>query len=375
MTRILHVTECFSGGVSRALRTIVELVPEHEHHLLYAGLDDPSDMGFASVRELPGSPISRVRAVRAAASDLDVDVVHAHSSWAGMYARVLPLRTRVVYQPHGYRVNDPGLARPLGWVYGAAERALGAFTDATVVLSPQEHRLARRFSPRADVIMMPNAPTLKVRFAAGGEDHPPKVIMIGRISPQKDPEFFSEVARLVHAVRPDIRFVWVGDSEADVDGAGSRDLEAAGVEVTGWVDAKTVEDHLENASLYLHTASYEGFPLSVLDGAAVGTPVAVREIEAFEDTVLRTVKTPSDAALLTLAAIGDASITDDLRERSQALLDVMNHDNQRRALLHLYSPEECAKSAGNRHAKTVAPAPEASQEQPPAPVVEPRRAS
>lgn len=355
MTRILHVTECFSGGVSRALRTIVELVPEHEHHLLYAGLDDPSDMGFASVRELPKSPIARVRAVRTAASELDVDVLHAHSSWAGMYARVLPLRTRVVYQPHGYRVNDPGLARPLGWVYGAAERALGASTDATVVLSPQEHRLARRFSPRADVVMMPNAPTLKVRFAAGGVDRPPKVIMIGRISPQKDPEFFSEVARLVHRVRPDIRFVWVGDSEADSDG--SRDLEAAGVEVTGWVDAKTVEDHLENASLYLHTASYEGFPLSVLDGAAVGTPVAVREIEAFEDTVLRTVKTPSDAAMLTLAAIGDASITDDIRERSQALLDVMNRDNQRRALLHLYSPEKCAKSMGGRQVTPAEPTP------------------
>ena len=144
MTRILHVTECFSTGVSRAVRTIAQLTPEHDHHLLYVGLDDPGDGTFASHRLLPDGTSARIRAVREVADSLGADVVHAHSSWAGVYARALPLSARVVYQPHGYKLTDTSASRPVRFAVAAAESVLGLRSDAVVALSPQEARLARQ---------------------------------------------------------------------------------------------------------------------------------------------------------------------------------------------------------------------------------------
>src|SRR5690606_21122555 len=53
-TRILHVTQVYAGGISRAITSLVDLSPEVEHHLLWAGNEEPaSDVPYASVHTMP----------------------------------------------------------------------------------------------------------------------------------------------------------------------------------------------------------------------------------------------------------------------------------------------------------------------------------
>ena len=342
MTRILHVTECFSTGVSRAIRTIAQLAPEHEHHLLYTGLDEPGESTFASCRELPDGTSARIRAVREVAGALGADVVHAHSSWAGVYTRALPLSARVVYQPHGYKLSDTSASRPARFAVAAAESLLGLRSDAVVVLSPQEARLARRLTPRAQVVVVPNVPTLPVREGSpesseapqgGGEMAHPTIVMSGRVSRQKDPEWFVAAVELVRRERPDVRAVWLG---SDDDKGLTERLMAADVTVTGWVDADEVRRLVGAAGVYLHTARYEGFPLSVLDALALGTPTLVRDIPAFEGTPLWAVDSPAVAADRALALLTSREQREANRRAGAQLLTTMSPDAQQAALAELY---------------------------------------
>jgi glycosyltransferase involved in cell wall biosynthesis len=97
---------------------------------------------------------------------------------------------------------------------------------------------------------------------------------IGRLSPQKDPDFFAGVAaHLRHA-----QLVWVGDGDPLM----KTRLERAGVKVTGWLPRQEVLEVLAGADVYLHTAAWEGSPMSLLEAEYMGIRTVVRSIPALE---------------------------------------------------------------------------------------------
>ncbi|MFD2793542.1 glycosyltransferase family 4 protein [Promicromonospora vindobonensis] len=303
---ILHVTDRYSGGVGRAIDRMTELVPEAEHHLLSTGVERTTGHGvYMSTASLPDGFVARVQAVHRAVDELVPDVVHAHSSWAGMYTRVRRLPVPVVYQPHCYYFERPGLPGPVRRAARALERALGRNSSVLAVVSPREERLARSLRVR-NIVRIPNVPSAAAVREAGARSgvvstNPRTVTMIGRVTAQKDPRFFAETARLARRFDLNLHFRWLGDG----DEALVRTLRDTGVEVTGWLTADDVMRQLAASDVYLHSASYEGFPISVLDAARVGLPTVVREIPAFEGTRLTTVESPAEAAFAAHAAVED----------------------------------------------------------------------
>ncbi|MDM4763926.1 glycosyltransferase [Galbitalea sp. SE-J8] len=331
MTRILHVTECWAGGVSRAIETIVELLPEHEHHLLWAGDERPSLDVFSTVEQLPPGFLSRVSSVRERAGNLEPDVVHAHSSWAGVYSRVgSRLKAPVVYEPHCYKFDDPNSPSVMRWAVRAVERHLLRRTDMVAVLSPHEARLTRGMSRRVPITFVPNAPSLPAR--AGVEIaavH--RIAMAGRIVPQKGPDIFATVARQVRSHHPNVEFVWIGDGAAEA----RESLTKSGVRVTGWLSAEGVARELDGGTVYFHSASYEGFPLSVLDAAALQVPILARHIDALEGTPVR-LESDENLAKALGELIDDEIARERARNAGQRMLETMNHSAQRRSLVALY---------------------------------------
>jgi glycosyltransferase involved in cell wall biosynthesis len=305
--RILHVTDRYSGGVGRAIDRITELVPETEHHLLSTGIESTHGRGeYQSTARLPDGIAARVRAVRRVVDEVAPDVVHAHSSWAGMYTRVRKLPVPVVYQPHCYYFERPNLPGPVRRAVRALERALAANGTVVAAVSPREESLARSMGVR-DVVRVPNAPSSAAVREAGARSgvmvtDRPTVTMVGRVVAQKDPRFFAETARLADRFGLGLSFRWLGDG----DPALVRELTDVGVEVTGWLTADDVMRQMAASDVYLHCASYEGFPISVLDAARVGLPTIVREIPAFEGSRLTAVDSPAEAAIAARAAVEDA---------------------------------------------------------------------
>ncbi|TAM70040.1 MAG: glycosyltransferase [Microbacteriaceae bacterium] len=333
--KILHVTECVGGGVCRAIDAVVAGSPQHEHMLLSVDPASQVDGGraFSQVWRFPHGHLARLRFLNRVASELRPEVVHAHSSWAGLYSRVVGLPCSTIYEPHAYAFESASkLKRGLFYL---AERILATRADAVVALSPREAGLARKLNPRAKIVLVPNVATI---------EPPPgpavsrlrTVVMVGRLTPQKDPGYFSKLSRLVHERDDSIAFRWIGGGDPSL----TTGLEGADVTVTGWLDDDQLRQELSTAGLYVHTALYEGFPLSVLDAASCGVPIIARAIPAFDGSAVHQIGTLEALADAIVTFFHDQGLHDRLRANNQALLAAMSPKAHNAALDLLYSSFE-----------------------------------
>ncbi|MFX7785070.1 glycosyltransferase, partial [Acinetobacter baumannii] len=63
---------------------------------------------------------------------------------------------------------------------------------------------------------------------------------------------------------------WIGDGPSS----------APRVRVPGWAARDDVRAELAELDVYFHTAAWEGFPIAILDAAAMGLPILARRIPA-----------------------------------------------------------------------------------------------
>jgi glycosyltransferase involved in cell wall biosynthesis len=333
---VLHVTECFEGGVGRALRNIAKFATFADHHLLGFGADlahADARAPFASITQLPAGKVAQLRATRAHLRSTSVDFVHAHSSWAGVYVRTAAVRTSLIYQPHGYAFEMSGRLRAAG--YFAAEKILSMRPQQIAVLSPRERELVHRLAPDKHARDLTNLPTVAVvssRRTSHAPIGPIRVAMNGRLSRQKDPAFFADVIHELRLRGVPIEPVWIGDGDEVMRQA----LEGLGVRVTGWLDSDEIIDELDGTHLYLHSAVYEGFPLSVLDAAARGVPLMARHIPAFDGSPVHQAETAAALAEDVCRWTHDQSFREELDANNQKLLAAMNGDAFRRQAALLY---------------------------------------
>ena len=130
-----------------------------------------------------------------------------------------------------------------------------------------------------------------------------------------------------------MRFRWIGDGDEDL----REVLEDAGVEVTGWLDRAELRRTLLASDLMLHTATWEGFPVSVVDAAALDLPVVARAIAPLTAEGVLTVEDDDALADAVLAALDDEPFRHDLIRRSQEITHRMSRSEQSRRISALYA--------------------------------------
>lgn len=304
---VLHVVEAFGGGVAAAVRDYVRDLPEARHHIVCRLRPEADALGaqwredFASVTAITGGHLGAVRTVRETIRELRPSVVHSHSSYAGAWARTAGIGLdgfRSVYTPHAWafaRQDKSSLERG---AFRVVERALLRRTDVLAGCSRAELAPARAWRSDVELVHVPNIAHVETLSAPALRREPADlrgllIVGSGRLAAQKDPAWFRAAVEAVRAEGHAVRAMWVGGGDESMQ----ADLESAGIEVTGWIPPAQVERHLAAADLYLHTAAWEGFPITVLEAARLGRPIAVRSIQAFHEVSLPVVlDRPSDLA-------------------------------------------------------------------------------
>jgi glycosyltransferase involved in cell wall biosynthesis len=124
------------------------------------------------------------------------------------------------------------------------------------------------------------------RAELGLSDEEILVTMVARLTAQKAPQHFLDVATSMQQQHENVRFLWVGDGDFAQQWdqtVAQRGLERAVMRV-GWQEE--VQPWLAATDAYLHTAAYEGLPLSILEALSFGLPTfltapMVEEVAAF----------------------------------------------------------------------------------------------
>lgn len=199
-----------------------------------------------------------------------------------------------MYTPHAWSFSRLDRSRATRLGYWLLEGALAARTDVLAGCSKAENNVAHWGPIAPHTVYVPNiAPSYGARKPRPGVGEPLVLAGAGRLAAQKDPVFFAQAVDAIRAAGHDVRPLWIGGGDEDVE----RMLREHGVEVTGWVGHEDVRRHLQRADVYLHTARWEGFPITVLEAALNDIPVIVRRIRVFDDAGLPVVvDTPEEVA-------------------------------------------------------------------------------
>ncbi|MDR1450171.1 MAG: glycosyltransferase family 4 protein [Propionibacteriaceae bacterium] len=308
---MLHVVECYAGGVKTAVDSYVANSPDFTHFLLYSNRGSGSEpsLGFAASAQLRHGHWKRIADIRRAVLQWQPDLIHAHSTYAGVYCRVRNTGRPVVYTPHCYAYERLDLGSPSRTLIRGVERALASRTAVLVGCSEREADLSIAIGHKS-VVFVPNVASIAPVPKENPRSHDLTVAFVGRLCPQKDPAFAAAVvARLRTALNKPFTAIWIGDGEADQLSL----LSDAGIECLGWLPPQEVAAALAAATLYIHTAAWEGYPLSILEAIASGVAVIARRIPAFTampDSCLGA--NPTELADLAVGALLDQQRLDTL---------------------------------------------------------------
>lgn len=231
-----------------------------------------------------------LRSLRRTIREHDPDLVHLHSSIAGLAGR-LAVRGWVptVFQPHAWSfLAVDGLARraALAW-----ERLAARWTAAVVCVSEAEHQLGReagidaRFSVvrnGVDVEAVREASDAERRSARGrlGLDDGPLVVCVGALRRQKGQDL---LLRAWPRVREHVR----GAQLALVgDGPDRRALERRGVERVVFAGERLdVADWLAAADVVALPSRWEGMSLVLLEAMARGRSVVATDVPGVREAL------------------------------------------------------------------------------------------
>jgi glycosyltransferase involved in cell wall biosynthesis len=343
--RILHVVEALGSGIATALEEYIRSTPGHAHTVLGyrrpgAQTGDGLERLATRLLLLPEGRTAQIRTVRRWVRELRPDVIHAHSTYAGLYVRLFvraPAAT-LVYTPHAYPFERRDIPAALRGVYWLIEALLSLRGGCVAAVGPREAELAERLPGKQVVVHLPNlvrsvrpAPPASVRDRSAESEL--RLAMLGRISPQKGPDFFRRAVELSQASALPLRWIWIGGGE-DAD---EQALREAGAEVTGWLSRSQALDWLATADVYVHTAAWEGLPVSLLEAAALGLPIVARRIPALESLGLPLLCDSPEALVAALRPLVDERRRDALRAYSRLLAERHQPAAQRQALELAYS--------------------------------------
>jgi glycosyltransferase involved in cell wall biosynthesis len=268
-------------------------------HVLWEAIRSPAARSLAEVRRL-------ATIVRAAAPD----VIHLHSSKAGLAGR-LAVRGRscTVFQPHGWSfeaVRGPVRRAAIAW-----ERHAVSWTDAIVCVSHAERERGVRHGVRGPYSVVPNGVDLTSLREAGPDERAaarrqlglnggPLAVCVGRIDRAKGQDLCVEAWSSFVGV-PGAQLILVGDGPAR---PALQRRARPGIRFVGARDDVPV--WLAAADVVVAPSRWEGMSLSVLEAMAVG-----RSVVAFDAPGMRELLGEEAGAIVPigdLRALADALV-------------------------------------------------------------------
>ena len=228
----------------------------------------------------------------------NIDIVHTHSSKAGILGRFVARLAKVkfiIHTVHGWSFNDyqPLFMRS---VFIGLERLSARFTHKLIVVSYYDrkkglkNRIAREDKYRLIrygieyTEFISGDQKIKEEFGINSTD-----LIVGMIScfkPQKSPQDFIKLSFLVNRILPNVKFLLVGDGilRNQVKKLINKFQLQNKVILTGW--RRDIPRILSAIDVFVLTSLWEGLPISVLEAIAFSKPVVATNTGGIEEIVV-----------------------------------------------------------------------------------------
>ena len=249
----------------------------------------------------PAQDIRAVFAVAALLRSCRPDIIHGHTSKAGLVARVAGwlTGTPAFYTVHSW--SFVGMARPASSVVIWLERAMRLVGGTVIEVCRSNFQMARGrgvVNPRQHLTIWNGMPDTPWR-AVPDRQRPVRILMAARFVEQKNHSLLLQA--LAGIKQPwQLTLAGGGPKKAEMEQLSEKLGIRDRVEFTG--DTNQVEALLASSDIFALPSMYESLPLSIIEAMRAGLPVVATDVggvsELVTDGVTGHVVPPSDLPAL-----------------------------------------------------------------------------
>lgn len=309
----VHLLDLCKGLQLAGIQTTVLVGGEGEFTSLLrtAGLD------YISIPTLvrpirPWADMGALRQIVRILSRLQPDVVCTHSSKAGWLGRIAAgvLGIPSIHTAHGWAFTE-GVPSPKKELYAVAEALVSRQTSMIITVSKFDRELAIRHKvgdPRKIVAIHNGVRDVSASELARPDLQPPRIIMVARLEPPKDPIALLRALAGLKDLAWDLDIVGDGPLRSAVQSSIIELGLERRVRLLG--SRRDVARLLSQAQVFVLVSKWEGFPLSVLEAMRSRLPVIASDVGGVSEAV-------DDGRTGYLVKRGDEAL---LRERLKSVL-------------------------------------------------------
>ena len=288
------------GGSERHLLTLLPALRARGVDARFLGLDVPGSDAPRFYAELdhlgvpsahvrctadvnPRMAVDVVRAVRAQAPDL----LHTHLVHADVYGATASVGLRIPFVSTRHN-DDRYLLGPFRYVdraFALRARRLIAISDAVRrFLAAAGHAAPKLVTVHYGLDELPTAPSERTPEQVGVPADVPLLLGVGRLTEQKDhPTLLRAFAR-ARERHPEavLAILGIGPREAATRALVTELGLDGAVLLPGRLE---IRDWLERADVFVHSSSWEGFGMVLLEAMLAGLPIAATRVSAVPEVV------------------------------------------------------------------------------------------
>lgn len=234
----------------------------------------------------PAADLAALAELRALFARHRPDVVHAHSSKAGVLARAAAkaagIKT-IYYTPHGYGFLQKDRSAASRLLYKTVEKA-ASLIGTVIACAPGEAAAAKALGATVTTVCDAYLGEFGDPVAHDGV----AVGSCGRLTYARDPDAWILLAQRLTDSRNGLKCFWIGGGE---DEARARvlleNMNLAGrAEITGWLPAPAARERMRALDLFVHYSRWDALPNAVLEAMAAGLPVVASDNTGNRDAVV-----------------------------------------------------------------------------------------
>ena len=316
MKKVMLIAEAMLGGIRQHVFDIARGLDKKEFEVYLIYSDNRADDKFFEEIDEVGKNVKLIKCnemersiglhdmkaykkVKQYIKEIKPDIVHCHSSKAGIVGRLAAKNCKVpliLYTPNAYAFQSPDLSDIKKKIYIYAERYLSRKAcSMTINVSKGEMNKALEYkldAPEKFTLIYNGIPEIdlpdkeELKEKIGLKKNVKYVGFTGRCAKQKDPMTFLEIARQVISRRDDTEFIYIGDGELQE-------------QMQDWIINNNLTDKIhmlgfrnDSAEIvgafdvYLSTALYEGLPYSMIEAMRAGVPIIATDCVGNNELVI-----------------------------------------------------------------------------------------
>lgn len=295
--KVLSAAETIKGGVATVFRELANASCEDfELHVLIPSqqFSEVASCSFSSVRffDRRGRDVRSffnfTKAFVNSILDLKPDVVHLHSTFAGLMGRIALLllfpitRPKVVYTPHGwaFMIDCSAVKRKL---YAWVERCLLPLSDKVICVSNYERNLAALYGlPLEKMVVIYNGVdcVTTASLSSPFDDKVFNLLFVGRLDRSKGYDIALDIVSRLPA--EGYRLAVIGESV--IDGVVCQKID--NVDYLGWIDSKELGRYFANADILIMPSRWEAFGLVAVEAQSFSLPVVASNRCALPEVII-----------------------------------------------------------------------------------------